>query len=55
MYYMVTTETDLMPYNNISYIQFILCFITIATRSSSVKMFPPQQNIVIYQKNQELV
>ena len=52
---MVTTEVDLIPYNKISHIQFILCFITRDIRSSKVKMSPPQQNVLIYQKNQELV
>ena len=55
MYHRVTIETALKPYNNISHIQSILCFITTATRSVSVKMFPPQQNVVIYQKNEEIV
>ena len=54
MYHRVTIETALKPYNNISHIQSILCFITTATRSVSVKMFPPQQNVVIYQKNEEI-
>ena len=55
MYHSVTTETDLMQCNNIFHIQSILCFITTATRSSSVKMSPLQENVVIYQKNQEIV
>ena len=55
MYYRVTTETDLIPYNNISHILFILCFIAKGISSSTVKMSPPQQNVLIYQKNQELV
>ena len=32
-----------------------LCIITKVIRSSTVKMFPSQQNVLIYQKNQEIV
>ena len=39
----------------ISYIQLILCFITKGIKSSPVKMSPPRQNVLTYQKNQELV
>ena len=53
IYDRVTTESDLMSYNKIFHFQSVLCLTTTATRSSSVKMSPPQQNIVIYQKNQE--
>ena len=55
MYQRVTTETDLLPYNNVSHVQSIFYFITTAAMSSLVKMSPPQQNAVIYQKNQERV
>ena len=55
MYHRITTEIDLEPYNNISHIQSILCFITKGVRSSTVKMSPLQKNVLIYQKNQEIV
>ena len=54
MYHMVTTEIDLIPHNSISHVQSILCFITKGIRSSTVKMSHPEENVLIYQKNQEL-
>ena len=55
MYHRATAETGLMSFDDTSHIQPILCFIATATRSSSVKISSPQQNFVIYQKNQEIV
>ena len=55
MYHRATTETGLMSFDDIFHIQPILCFIATATRSSSVKMSSPRQNVVISQKNQEIV
>ena len=39
----------------ISYIQSILCIITKGIRPSTVKISPPQQNALIYLKNQKIV
>ena len=38
MYHRVTTRIDLMPYNNISHIQSILCFITTGRASRITKL-----------------
>ena len=54
MYHRVTTEINLMQ-QNISHIYSILCFITRGIRSNAVKMSPPQQKVVIYQKNKKIV
>ena len=55
MYQKIATEIDLVPCNSISHIQSILCFITKGIRSSTVKMSPPQENVLIYQKSQEII
>ena len=54
MYHMITTEIDLIPHDSISHFQSILCFVTKGIRSSTVKMSHPEENVLIYQKNQEL-
>ena len=55
MYHRMTTEIYLVPYKNISHIQTNFCCIKKGIRSSTVKMSSPQQNVLIYPKNQELV
>ena len=55
MHHRMTTEIYLVLYKNISHIQTNFCFIKKGIRSSAVKMSPQQQNVLIYQKNQELV
>ena len=55
MYHRVTTEINLIPYNHIFHIQFILCFITKGIGSNTEKMPPKQQIVLIYQKNEELI
>ena len=55
MHLRITSEIDLIAYNNTSHIQFILCFITKGIRSHTVEMSSPQQNVLIHQKNQKLV
>ena len=54
MYYRVATEIDLMSHNNISHIFSSLCFIAKGTRFNAVKMSSLKQNVVIYQKNQDI-
>ena len=55
MCHRITTEIDLVPYDNISHIQSILSFTTKSIRSSTIKMSPLQQNVLISQKNQEIL
>ena len=52
---MIIAHDKLLEKAQISHIQSILCIITKAIKSSTVKMSPPQQNVLIYEKNQEIV